>query len=133
MARIFSRGIPGLVPPPTERMIPSPPGTLQNFEGLVLHFIGGSANRNFQRIHVAHQAHAVADASFHFSNVPLLAPVEHIESSVRQVVEAGVHFGIIVIKLDPILGKGIADSLQIRMRELEVMLLVRRTRRCRRG
>src|SRR5580658_8828694 len=25
MARIFSRGIPGLVPPPTERMIPSPP------------------------------------------------------------------------------------------------------------
>src|ERR1035438_843597 len=72
----------------------------------------------------SHQAHPIADAALHFRNVPLLAPIENIESRIGEVVEAGVDFGVVVVKLDPVLRKSVADALQVRMRELQVMLLV---------
>ena len=62
--------------------------------------------------------------NYHFGDVPLLAPVQHVETRVGQVVQAGVHFSVVVIQLHPILGKRIADPLQIGMRELQVVLLV---------
>ena len=54
----------------------------------------------------------------------LLAPVEDVESGVGKVVETGVDFGVVVVELDPVLREGVADALQIRVRELQVVLLV---------
>src|SRR5215207_5474996 len=61
------------------------------FETLVrgfLYLVRRAAHADLQRVDVAHQAHAVADAFFDFADVLLLAPIEHVEAGVRQVVEA---------------------------------------------
>ncbi len=39
-------------------------------------------------------------------------------------IEARIHFGIVVIELDPVVGEGIADALQVGVGEFLVMLLV---------
>jgi hypothetical protein len=57
-------------------------------------------------------------------DVLLLAPIEHVEAGVGQMVEAGVDFGVVVIELDPVFGEGVADALEVGMRELQVVLLV---------
>ena len=54
----------------------------------------------------------------------MLAPIEYIESRIRQVIETGVDFGVVVVKLDPVIRESVADALQIRMSKLEVILLV---------
>ena len=69
-----------------------------------------AANPNLQRVHIPHQAHAVAHAPLHFGDVFLLAPIKHIESSIRQVVEAGVHFRIVVVDLHPVFWECVADT-----------------------
>ncbi len=49
--------------------------------------------------------------TFHFGDVRLLAPVQHVEPAIRQVVEARLDFGVIVIKFHPILGERVANTL----------------------
>ena len=66
-------------------------------------FLGRAADPDLQRVHIAHQAHAIAHAPLHFADILLLAPVQHVEAGVRQMVEAGVHFGVVVVDLDPVL------------------------------
>ncbi len=83
-----------------------------------------AADGDFQRIHIAHQAHAVADALLHLADICLLAPVKHIKAAIGQMIEAGIDFGVVVIDLDPILRKGVADALQIGMGEFHVVLFV---------
>ena len=97
---------------------------LQHVQRLVLHFVRRAAHRDFQRIHIAHQAHPVAHAPLYLADVLLLAPIQHVEARVRQMIEAGVHFGVVVVELDPIRRKRVADALQIGMGELHVVLLV---------
>ena len=116
---IFCRGIPGLVPPPTERIIPLPSlgAAFEDFERRLFHFVDRAAHADFQRVDVAHQAHAIANALFDFADVFLLAPVQDVEAGVRQMIEARIDFGIVVIELDPILRERIADALEIRVGE----------------
>ncbi len=88
------------------------------------HFVRRAAHRDLERIDIAHQAHAIADALLHLADVLLLAPVQHVEPGVRQVIEAGVDLGVVVVDLHPVLRKRVADALQVRMRELHVVLFV---------
>ena len=120
----FSRGISGAGAAADGKNDPLAPGTLQHFQSFVLYFLGRSTNRNFERIDVPHQAHSVTDAPLYFGDVALFAPVEHIESSVGQMIEACVNLGVIVIELHPIFRERIADPLEIWMRELKIMLLI---------
>ena len=121
---MFSRGMPGLTPPPTERMMPSPSDPFEHVERRLLHFVRRAAHRDLQRVDVAHQAHAVADALLHLADVLLLAPVQHVEPGIRQMIQAGVDFGVVVIDLHPVLRERVADALQVRVRELHVVLFV---------
>ena len=98
--------------------------TFEHVERGLFHFVGRSAHRDFERVHIAHETHAVAYAPLHFPDILLLAPIEHVEAGVGQVIEARIDFGVVVIDLHPVLREGVADSLQIRMRELHVMLFV---------
>ena len=118
MARTFSRGMPGLTPPPTERMMPFPAGPFEHIERGGANFLRRAAHGDLERVDVAHQAHPFADARLDLADVFLLTPVEHVEARVRQVVEAGVDLGIVVIDLDPVVRERVADALQIRMGEL---------------
>ena len=97
---------------------------LQHFQRLVLHFVRRAAHRDLQRIDVAHQDHPVAHPPLHFADMLLLAPIEHVEARVGQVVETGIHFRVVVIQLDPVRRKRVADPLEIGVRELHVVLFV---------
>src|SRR5580704_3198118 len=52
--------------------------TFEDVESLFLDFLGSAAYSDLQRIHIAHETHAAADAPLHFANVFLLAPIEHV-------------------------------------------------------
>ena len=97
---------------------------LQHFQRFVLHFVRRAAHRNLQRIDVAHQDHPVAHPPLHFADMLLLAPIENVEACVGQVVETGIHFRVVMVQLDPVRGKRVADPLEIGVGELHVVLFV---------
>src|ERR1035437_7145534 len=99
-------------------------GAFQHVERSLPDFLRRAPDADFQRVHVAHQAHAVAHTTLHFAYVLLLAPIEHVEAGIRQMVQAGVHFGVVVVDLDPVRRKGVADALQVGVREFHVVVLV---------
>src|ERR1035441_1107808 len=70
-------------------------GAFEHIEGGCADLFGCAADADFERVHVTHKTHAMAHALLHFANVLLLAPVQHVESGVGNVVQAGVHFGVV--------------------------------------
>ena len=56
-------------------------GAFQDVECRLADFLGRAADADFERVHVAHEAHAVAHALLHLADVLLLAPIQHVEAA----------------------------------------------------
>src|ERR1035441_5373698 len=61
-------------------------GAFEHVQSGCANFLGCAADADFERVHVTHKTHAIADALLHFADILLLAPVEHVESGVGNVV-----------------------------------------------
>ena len=137
IATMFSRGIPGLPQPPTERAS-GPCSLLAPFSstcerGLADLRHGVPRTPTSRGLTLPMRTDAVAHARLHVGNVGLLAPVEHVEAGVGQVLKAGLDRGVVVVELHPVLREGVADPLQVGMAELPGNDPRSRSPRCRRG
>ena len=89
---MFCFGIPGLVPPPTERIIAPIAAFFKNIQRRFAHFLRRAADADFERIHIPHQAHAVTHALLHLGDVRLFSPVQDVEPAIRQMIQTGLDF-----------------------------------------
>ena len=71
---MFCFGMPGLVPPPTDKDDSLAAAFFEYVQRGLAHFLGRAAHADFQRIHVAHQAHPVADALLYLGRCPSVCP-----------------------------------------------------------
>src|ERR1035438_393129 len=62
-------------------------GAFEHIEGGFADFLGCAADADFERVHIPHEAHTITHALLHFADILLLAPVEHVESGVGNVVQ----------------------------------------------